>query len=236
LGLRCHAQTAGASLTAQQPINNVVRVSLQALAAVCGGVQSLHTNSYDEALALPSERAAEVALRTQQVIAFESGATDVADPLGGSYLVEDLTSRLIDAAKGLLERIESEGGAVAAIASGFYERAIQESAYRQQQLIENNQRVVVGVNRFAETNQPPVTIQRLPASLEGEQVERVRAVRARRDSDAVTTALAALRTAAEGSGNLLPAMRNALAIDATVGEVTRTLKDVFGTHQPSASI
>jgi methylmalonyl-CoA mutase N-terminal domain/subunit len=232
--LRFHAQTSGATLTAQQPLNNVVRVSIQALAAVCGGTQSLHTNSFDEALALPAEQAAEIALRTQQLIAFESGAANVADPMGGSYLVEDLTERLAGQARALIERIDALGGAVAAIEDGFYGRQIGESAYRYQQLVEHGDRVVVGVNRFTETSQTDVEILQLSADLEAEQVRRVQAVRAGRDQGSVGRALATLEDAARGSDNLLMPMREALSEYATVGEVAETLRRVFGRYHPSA--
>ncbi|HEV3123325.1 MAG TPA: methylmalonyl-CoA mutase family protein [Candidatus Dormibacteraeota bacterium] len=232
--LRFHAQTSGATLTAQQPLNNVVRTALQALAAVCGGTQSLHTNSYDEALALPTEQAAEIALRTQQYIAYEVNAGSVVDPMGGSYLVESLTDELIAASRALLERIDEHGGAVAAIESGFYQQQIQESAYRHQQLVEAGKRIIVGVNRFTETSQDEVEILRLDATLEEEQIKRVREVRAGRDQSRVDRALAELRRGAQGGDNLLPLMRDALSHYATVGEVCNTLRGVFGVYQPSA--
>jgi len=233
-GLRFHAQTSGATLTAQQPLNNVVRVAIQALAAVCGGTQSLHTNSYDEALALPTEQAAEIALRTQQLIGHEAGAANVADPMGGSYVVESLTCRLVGTARELMDRVEEMGGAVAAIEASFYQQQIQDSAYRHQRLVESGERVIVGVNRFTETSQREVEILRVAAELEEEQVRRVREVRASRDQGAVDRALATLRDEAEGTGNLLPPMREALAAFATVGEVAGTLRGVFGVHRPSA--
>ncbi len=234
--LRFHAQTSGATLTAQQPINNVVRVAIQALAAVCGGTQSLHTNSFDEALALPSEQAAEIALRTQQVIGFESGAASVADPMGGSYLVEQLTADLVETSRALMGRVEEHGGAVAAIEEGFYQHEIQDSAYRHQQLVESGQRVIVGVNRFTESSQREVEILRIGAELEAAQVERLAALRARRDAAAVTRSLDVVRRTAEGRDNLLPAMRDALAQLATVGEICNALRDVFGTYQPGGDI
>ena len=234
LALRFHAQTSGATLTAQQPLNNVVRVAVQALAAVCGGTQSLHTNSYDEALALPTEQAAEIALRTQQLIAHEAGAANVADPMGGSYLVESLTGRLVDASRELMDRVEELGGAVAAIEDNFYQRQIQDSAYRHQRLVESGDRVIVGVNRFTETSQREVEILRVGAELEEAQVQRLREVRAGRDQAAVDRALAVLRDEAEGTGNLLWPMREALAAYATVGEVAGTLRTVFGTYRPTA--
>ena len=231
--LRFHAQTSGATLTAQQPLNNVVRVAVQALAAVCGGAQSLHTNSYDEALALPTEEAAEIALRTQQYLANEANAGSVADPMGGSYLVEDLTGRLASAAGELMAEVDDIGGAVAAIEAGFYQQQIQESAYRHQQLVESGQRIIVGVNRFTETSQEEVEILRVAAELEAEQVRRVQAVRAGRDQGRVDRALAALEDAARGTDNLLPLMRAALADYATVGEVCNSLRGVFGVHRSS---
>ena len=236
LALRFHAQTSGATLTAQQPLNNVVRVSLQALAAVCGGTQSLHTNSYDEALALPSQQAAEIALRTQQVIGFESGAAAVADPLGGSYLVERLTADLVEASRALMDRVEERGGAVSAIEQGFYQHEIQDSAYRHQQLVETGDRVIVGVNRFTESSQAEVEILRIGAELEAAQVERLEQLRERRDATAVERALDAVRRAAEGTDNLLPVMRQALVSLATVGEICNVLRGVFGVHRPGGDI
>jgi methylmalonyl-CoA mutase N-terminal domain/subunit len=236
LTLRFHAQTSGATLTAQQPLNNVVRVSVQALAAVLGGTQSLHTNSYDEALALPSEQAAEIALRTQQVIGFESNAAAVADPLGGSYLVERLTADLVDASRALMQRVEDRGGAVSAIEEGFYQHEIQDSAYRHQQLVESGERVIVGVNRFTETSQREVEIMRIGAELEAAQVARLEQLRTRRDGAAVTRNLDAVRRAARGTDNLLPPMRVALAEQATVGEICNALRDVFGVHHPGGDI
>ncbi len=234
--LRFHAQTSGATLTAQQPLNNVVRVAIQALAAVCGGTQSLHTNSYDEALALPSQQAAEIALRTQQVIGHESGAAAVADPLGGSHLVERLTSDLIEAARDLMARVEERGGAVQAIEDGFYQHEIHESAYRHQQLVDSGRRVIVGVNRFTESTQPAVEIMRVGAELEATQVERLQALRARREPAMVERHLDAVRAAAQGDVNLLPVMRAALADRVTIGEVCNALRDVFGVFRPSADI
>jgi methylmalonyl-CoA mutase N-terminal domain/subunit len=236
LSLRFHAQTSGATLTAQQPLNNVVRVSLQALAAVLGGTQSLHTNSYDEALALPSQQAAEIALRTQQVIGFESGAAAVADPLGGSYLVETLTADLVEAANALMQRIDERGGAVSAIEEGFYQREIQDSAYRHQQLVESGERVIVGVNRFTESSQAEVEILRIGAELEATQVERLAQMRARRDAAAVTRSVDDVRRAAEGTENLLPVMRRALQSMATVGEICNALRGVFGVYRPGGEV
>jgi methylmalonyl-CoA mutase N-terminal domain/subunit len=236
LQLRFHAQTSGATLTAQQPLNNVVRVSLQALAAVCGGAQSLHTNSYDEALALPSEQAAEIALRTQQVIGHETGAATVTDPLGGAYLIEALTHDLMDESRALMNRVEEQGGAVAAIEAGFYQQQIQESAYRHQRLVEAGERVIVGVNRFTETSQPTVPILHVDASLEAAQIKRLAAMRAARSAAAVNRALDALRVGAQGTDNLLPLMRSALEAKATVGEVCGALREIFGVYRPAVSV
>ncbi len=236
LQLRFHAQTSGATLTAQQPLNNVVRVSLQALAAVCGGAQSLHTNSYDEALALPSEQAAEIALRTQQVIGHETGVASVTDPLGGSHLVESLTHDLMEESRALMARVEERGGAVAAIEAGFYQEQIQESAYRHQRLVESGDRVIVGVNRFTETSQPTVPILTIGAALEAAQVERLAKLRAARSAGDVGRALDALRAGAQGTANLLPLMRTALEARATVGEVCGVLREVFGAYRPPVTV
>jgi len=236
LHMRFHAQTSGASLTAQQPLNNVVRVALQALAAVCGGTQSLHTNSFDEALALPSEQAVEIALRTQQVVGHESGAANVTDPLGGSHLVESLTEALMAESRTLMGRVADLGGAVAAIEAGFYQQQIQDSAYRYQRQVEAGDRVIVGVNSFTETSQRHVEILRIDAGLEAEQIERLEEMRAKRSSPAVTRALDALHRGAEGTDNLLPLMRDALAAHATVGEVCGALRDVFGVYHPQVAV
>ncbi len=199
LQLRFHAQTSGATLTAQQPLNNVVRVSLQALAAVCGGAQSLHTNSYDEALALPSEQAAEIALRTQQVIGHETGAANVTDPLGGVVPRRSADPRPDGRIASAHEHASSEqGGAVAAIEAGFYQQQIQESAYRHQRLVESGERIIVGVNRFTETSQPAVPILHIDAALEAAQIERLATMRAARSAAAVHRALDALRAGCAG--------------------------------------
>ena len=236
LGLRFHAQTGGATLTAQQPLNNVVRVALQGLAAVLGGAQSLHTNSYDEALALPSEQAAEIALRTQQLIAFESGVARTADPLGGSYFLESLTQRLVEESRELMARVADLGGAVAAIEKGFYQEQIQEAAYRQQQGIDNGTRTVVGVNRFTETSKAEVEIMRITAESEAEQVARVKELRATRNQGAVESTLAELKRVAASDANLLPALKEALRAYATLGEACDVLREVFGTYHPAATL
>ncbi len=229
--LRFHTQTGGSTLTAQEPENNVVRVTLQALAAVLGGTQSLHTNGADEALGLPTADAARVALRTQQIIAFESGVTDVVDPLAGSYYVESLTDDLIARARALLAEIDAMGGAVAAVESGWMAEAIGESAYRAQQAIERGEASVVGVNAFVETTQaPPIPIQRIDASSERAQVDRLRAYRERRDPVRLEAALAAVRSAAEGTANLMPPFIEAVDAGGSVGEIANVLRSVFGTH------
>jgi methylmalonyl-CoA mutase N-terminal domain/subunit len=230
--LRFHVQTGGVTLTAQQPDNNVVRVALQALAAVLGGCQSLHTNGKDEALALPTEAAARLALRTQQVIAHESGVADTVDPLGGSYAVEATTLAVEQEAARLLDAIEARGGALRAIERGEIQREIQESAYRFQREVESGERVIVGVNRFVDGGgEPPADILRIDPALERAQVERVRALRARRDPGPWKAALAALEDRARSGGNLIPAIVDAVLAWATVGEIAGRLREVFGEHR-----
>jgi len=231
--LRFHTQTGGATLTAQQPENNIVRTALEAMAAVLGGTQSLHTNSFDEALALPTERAVKIALRTQQVIGYETGVANVADPLGGSYYVESLTDELERLALEYLERIEDMGGAVAAIEAGYYQEQIHDAAFRIQQGIESGERVVVGVNRFVDAQEKPVELQRISPDEVRMQVERLRELRANRDLEAVTAALAAVGQAARGTANLLPPMKEALRVRATLGEVSDVLRDVYGEYRPA---
>ena len=229
--LRFHTQTGGSTLTAQEPENNVVRVTLQALAAVLGGTQSLHTNGADEARGLPTADAARVALRTQQVIAYESGVTDVVDPLAGSYYVETLTDQLTTRARAIIAEIDAMGGAVAAIESGWMQDQIGESAYRAQQDIERGESVVVGVNRFtsdAATTQIP--IQRIDAAIEREQVARLAAFRAARDPARLEGRLAEIRSAAEGTANLVPRFIEAVDAGATVGEICTVLRSVFGQY------
>ena len=229
---RFHVQTGGVTLTAQQPDNNVVRVALQALAAVLGGCQSLHTNGRDEALALPSEASARLALRTQQVVAFESGVTGTVDPLGGSYAVEAATDVLEREAERLIERIEARGGARAAIERGDVQREIQESAYRYQRQVETGERVIVGVNRFQEEDEAgPGDILRIDPDLERAQVERLRALRERRDAAAWRGALDELERRARSGENLLPAIVEAVLAWATVGEIADCLRGIFGEHQ-----
>ncbi len=229
---RFHVQTGGVTLTAQQPDNNVVRVALQALAAVLGGCQSLHTNGRDEALALPTEASARLALRTQQIVAFESGAADTVDPLGGSYAVEAATDALEREAARLIDAIEARGGARQAIERGDVQRAIQDSAFRHQRQVEAGERVVVGVNRFQEAEEAdPGDILRIDPELERAQVARVQALRARRDAKAWRAALEALETRARSGENLVPAIVDAVLAWATVGEIANRLRGVFGEHR-----
>jgi methylmalonyl-CoA mutase N-terminal domain/subunit len=228
--LRFHAQTGGSTLTAQQPESNVVRVAIQALSAVCGGAQSIHTNSFDEALALPSEHAARIALRTQQILAHEVGGTDTADPFGGSYFVEALTAELEALAQELIERIDELGGAVTAIEQGFVQAEIEASAFRFQAEVETGDRVVVGVNRFTETGKERVDLLHVDPESERRQQERTARVRAERDPAAAESALAEVRRVAESDKNLLPPMREALRVRCTVGEICGVLRGVWGTY------
>lgn len=230
--LRFHTQTAGVQLTAQQPEVNLVRVALQALGAVLGGTQSLHTNSYDEAIALPTQKAARLALRTQQVIAYESDVTKTVDPFAGSYVVESMTDDLETAIRELMQSVEDRGGAVAAIEEGYQKSEIERSAYQVAQQIDEGQRVVVGLNRFTIEDDEPYEPLRVDPAIEAEQAERLAKLRADRDGDAVDQALAALRQAAQGSDNVLYPMREALRVRATVGEVCHALRDVWGTYTP----
>ncbi|MDQ3986181.1 MAG: methylmalonyl-CoA mutase family protein [Actinomycetota bacterium] len=230
--LRFHTQTGGATLTAQQPENNIVRTALEALAAVLGGTQSLHTNAFDEALALPTEKSATIALRTQQLIGYEAGVADTADPLGGSWFVESLTDELERRAMEYLERIDAMGGAVEAIEVGWMKGEVEESAYRIARAIESQERVVVGVNKFAPGDEEPMEIHGLDPDLYKRQIARLERVRAERDQSAVDAALAELESAAKGTANLLYPMREALAAYATLGEVSDRLRKVFGEYEP----
>ncbi|HWE60285.1 MAG TPA: methylmalonyl-CoA mutase family protein [Chloroflexota bacterium] len=228
--LRFHTQTAGSTLTAQQPLNNVVRVALQALAAVLGGTQSLHTNGYDEALALPTEQAATLALRTQQVLAFESGVTATADPLGGSYYVEWLTDELERRARALLADVDARGGAVRAIETGFMQEAIEESAYADQHALQSGARLVVGVNAFRQEAGTVPPIHSIDPAAHDRQVAALQRVRAARDGAAVEAALAAVRRCAQGSDNLLYPLREALAARASIGEICGVLREEWGEY------
>ncbi len=234
--LRFHTQTAGSSLTAQQPENNIVRTALQALSAVLGGTQSLHTNSYDEALALPTEQSVRVALRTQQIIAYESGAAQTIDPLAGSYYVESLTNEIEKHALGYLDKIEAMGGMLKAIERGFVQQEIQNAAYEYQQAVDRLEQVVVGVNRFEQEEEKPIEILRIDENLERKQVERVRELRGRRDAGPWSASLKAVEDAARSGANLMPAIITAVESNATVGEISDTLRRVFGEYKEAVVI
>jgi methylmalonyl-CoA mutase N-terminal domain/subunit len=233
--LRFHCQTAGVTLQAQQPLVNVVRVALQGLAAVLGGCQSLHTNSYDEALGLPTAEAATLALRTQQVIAHESGVADFVDALGGAYAVEALTTRIEEGARAYLARIDQLGGMASAIEQGYVQREIQASAYRYQLEIEEKKRVVVGQNEFV-SDAPPVPVMKIDPRVEREQVARARAWRAAHDGPEKSAALGAIDAAARSTQNLLPPTLAAVKAGATVGEISDVLRGVWGEHRETLTI
>ncbi len=230
--LRFHTQTGGSTLTAQQPENNLVRVTLQALSAVLGGTQSLHTNGFDEALGLPTEKAAKLALRTQQIIGYESGIADSVDPLAGSYFVESLTNEVEAAAWAYLNRIDELGGAVSAIEAHYMQDEIEAAAYAVAKDIDAGQQIVVGVNKFTDATSEPADVFPVDIELQRTQIQAVKDVRAKRDNAAVTAALANVRTAAQGSQNLLVPMKEALRHLATLGEVADVLREEFGTYQP----
>jgi methylmalonyl-CoA mutase N-terminal domain/subunit len=227
--MRFHTQTAGVSLTAQQPEVNLIRTAIEALAAVLGGTQSLHTNSFDEALALPTENAVRLALRTQQVIAHEVGAVNTIDPLGGSFYLEHLTGELERQANEYFERIEKLGGVIPAIEENFFQREIAEASYRYQSEVEKGERIIVGVNRYQSDDEQPLEILRIDPALEQKQIERVQAVRARRDSAAVERTLAELRQAADGDRNLMEPIVDAARAYVTMGEMCDVLRDAWGT-------
>ena len=230
--LRFHTQTAGSTLTSQQPDNNIVRVALQALAAVLGGTQSLHCNGRDEALGLPTEEAAQIALRTQQIIAAETGVTNTVDPVAGSWAVERLTDRLEAEAVAILEQVDRQGGALDAIESGYIQREIQDAAYRAQQAIESGESTVVGVNRFAADDESgAIEMQRIDPAVEADQAARVGALRAARDGAAAQAALAAVQSAARDTTNLVPPIIEAVEARATVGEIADAMRSVFGEYQ-----
>ncbi|HEX6603049.1 MAG TPA: methylmalonyl-CoA mutase family protein [Solirubrobacterales bacterium] len=231
--LRFHTQTAGVSLTAQQPLNNIVRTALEALAAVMGGTQSLHTNSFDEALALPTEEAVRVALRTQQIIATETGVPNTADPLGGSYFVEKLTDEMEEAAYGYFARIDELGGMVEAIRRNFPQREIADASFRYQQELNERRRIVVGVNDFTQDDEEQTPILKIDPALERKQVDRLAATRAGRDGTAVESALAELKRAAAGEANLMPPIIEAARTQATEGEMISAMQEVFGTYTES---
>jgi len=230
--LRFHTQTSGSSLLAQQPENNVTRVALQALAAVLGGTQSLHTNSRDEALALPSEESARIALRTQQIIAHESGVTATADPLGGSYFVEARTDEIEAGVLAYLKEIEDKGGTLEAIESGYIQREIQQSAYLYQKQIEDKTRILVGLNEFAHADErPDFKVQLPPETLERDQIARLRQAKEKRDGGRAAARLADLKEAIDAGRNLMPPLVEAVKSLATLGEITKVLKDAFGEYQ-----
>ncbi len=234
LVLRTHAQTAGASLTAQQPLNNVVRVTVQALAGVLGGVQSLHTNSLDETLALPSEQAVMVALRTQQILAEESGVTNIVDPLGGSWAIEALTDRMAGEARAYIDRIDELGGMIRAIELGYPQKEIAEAAWVYQQQVDRKEKTVVGVNRYQVPDEPPPELLRVPLELEAQQAERVRRVKQERNASTAREALARVREAATSGENLMPPLVAAVRAMCTLGEISDVYRDVFGVYRDPA--
>ncbi|HZL18923.1 MAG TPA: methylmalonyl-CoA mutase family protein [Polyangia bacterium] len=231
--LRFHAQTAGSTLTAAEPLNNVARTTIEALAAILGGAQSIHTNGYDEALALPTESSARVALRTQQILAHESGVADVVDPLGGSYAIEALTGQIESRATALIAEIDRRGGMVAAIADGFPQREIERRALEHQRAVERGERVIVGVNRYTEGADEPPPLHRLDPSLAATQISALARLRAARDEDRLRGALAGLRKSARGSDNLLPAILDAVKARATLGEIADVFREIFGEYRPA---
>ena len=232
LMVRFHTQTAGCTLTARQPMNNIVRVAFQALAAVLGGTQSLHTNSMDEALCLPSEQAVQIALRTQQLIAYETGVTDTVDPLGGAYFLEALTRQVCERAEDYIRKIDRMGGAAAAIEQGFVQREIQDSAYRYQKEIESNERIVVGLNRFQMEEEKPSNLLRVDPGVRIVQTERLKKLKEERDNESVRRSLARLKEAAGGADNLMPPILDAVKAYATLGEICDSLREVFGEYRP----
>jgi methylmalonyl-CoA mutase N-terminal domain/subunit len=234
--LRFHTQTAGSTLTAQQPENNIVRTAIQALSAVMGGTQSLHTNGYDEALALPTEEAARIALRTQQIIASESGIAQTIDPFAGSYYVESLTSEIEQQVKNYFERIDDLGGMLRAIEQGWVQQEIQNAAYEYQRAVDSGEAVVVGVNRFTRAEEPPVPIQRIDEALEQKQIERVQALRLRRDRACWQSAIERVKDHARSGQNLMPAIVDAVESYATVGEIATALREIFGEYRESIVI
>jgi methylmalonyl-CoA mutase N-terminal domain/subunit len=228
--LRFHAQTGGSTLTAQQPENNVARVTVQALSAICGGAQSIHTNGFDEALALPTENSVRIALRTQQILAHEAGGTDTADPLGGAFFIEELTNELEQRARGLIDRVDELGGAVAAVEQGFVQQEIEQAAFAFTQQVEAGEKVIVGVNKYTEAESEEIELHRLDPEAERRQLERTARVRAGRNAEEAADALERVRETARGEGNLLPPMREALRARGTVGEICNVLREEFGMY------
>jgi methylmalonyl-CoA mutase N-terminal domain/subunit len=236
LMLRFHTQTAGSTLTAQQPENNIVRTALQAMAAVLGGTQSLHTNSFDEALALPTEQSARIALRTQQIVAYESGAAQTVDPLAGSYYIESLTNQIETQAREYLDKIDAMGGTLKAIERGFIQQEIQNAAYEYQRSVDKREAIVVGVNAFEQEKEKPIPLLHMDESLERKQVERLRAVRAQRDPAKWQAALKKVEDTARGTGNLMPPIVEAVEANATVGEISDAMRHVYGEYQETVVI
>jgi methylmalonyl-CoA mutase, N-terminal domain len=234
--LRFHVQTAGSSLTQQQPDNNIIRTSLEAMSAVLGGAQSLHTNSKDEALSLPSEASALTALRTQQIIAYESGLANVTDPFGGSYFVEDLTDKIEAGTREYLTKIEELGGAMKAVESGFIQKEIQESAYKFHQAVESGEKVIVGVNKFIDDHGEPIPILKVNPKIETAQVERLAKLKKSRDNAKVEKTLSALNQAAQGTDNLIPYISACVESYATLGEISNTLREAFGKYRPVVTL
>jgi methylmalonyl-CoA mutase N-terminal domain/subunit len=234
--LRFHTQTAGSTLTAQQPENNIVRTAVEAMAAVLGGTQSLHTNGYDEALALPTEQAARTALRTQQILAYESGVAQTVDPFAGSYCIEAFTDEIEKRASAYLEKIDAMGGMLRAIERGYVQQEIQNAAYEFQRAVDSGSAIIVGVNRFTRENEPGIPLQHMDESLERKQVEQVRALRTRRDAVRWQAALHGVTDAARSGANLMPAILEAVESYATVGEIAGTLRKIFGEYQETVVI
>ena len=234
--LRFHTQTAGSTLTAQQPENNIVRTALQAMAAVLGGTQSLHTNSFDEALALPTEEAARIALRTQQIVGYETGVANTIDPLAGSYYIESLTTQMEEQAQAYLDKIAALGGMLKAIERGYVQQEIQGAAYEYQKAVDHGESIVVGVNRFAVEEEKPIPLQRIAEGLETKQVERLRALRLRREPKPWQDALRQVEEAARSGANLMPRILTAVEASATVGEISDTLRKVFGEYEEAVVV
>jgi methylmalonyl-CoA mutase N-terminal domain/subunit len=231
LMLRFHTQTGGATLTAQQPLNNISRVTIQTLAAVLGGTQSLHTNGFDEALGLPTQEAASIALRTQQIVAFESGVTDTADPLAGSYFIENLTQQIEQDALAIIKQIDDMGGSVPAIENGFMQNKIAESAYAYQKNIESKEKIIVGVNEFISENTSHIPILRIDEKIRQEQIEKINIIKSKRDPAKVSICLAGIKQAAIDNQNLMPVVIEAVENYCTLGEISDTLRSVFGEYQ-----
>jgi len=231
LMLRFHTQTGGATLTAQQPLNNISRVTIQTIAAVLGGTQSLHTNGFDEALGLPTQEAASIALRTQQIVANESGIIDTADPLAGSYFVESLTNELEEKALALIHQIDEMGGAVSSIENGFMQNKIAESAYAYQKAIESKEKIIVGVNQFESTSTTNIPVFQIDESIRIQQIEKLKALKNRRDTIKVTACLAAVKAAASGTENIMPSVIEAIENYCTLGEIADVLRGIYGEYQ-----